>query len=524
LTIAQTKLTGSTELAPIYRLFPTPSANHPVPYTDTKSIRQQDYFGHRYASSPLARDDGSHTSDKRSVGLRPNVIPRKPIGSSSRRADDGSRDTIVHSSSVHTPLRSQKSNKKSSLKTGEIESKTAQELDSVLKASSFISTPLPFLGQRASFMGPLDLPERRVIATSYRSASTSRVQIRPQLGQNPENIKPGKRIRSLNELPPVYIKDPIAARDPLSSQIPRTKFPIWSPPTILETQADQQPSFTSTSITTITGPALPQPLPQLDGVLESMNAVQAKAPVLSYKMNRTTLRNHSPQQESPKELQSHESQRLQADIGTLSESQVTPTKQRIATLCQAASAEGVNIEMQSTPTSTSTSQRRRRKEKQTAREAARMAFHHLQNPMAPQRTHSPSNMSREALEATPAIIGSAGSSATPAREDRLVVKHPEPEAENMRATVADRRASNNTTRRTPVNRYPRPVADSRASNRTTHRAPVRNYSGVVNRHLSIRQAVVNIVFDAWRLVEPAVSLLSLFGSKRTPLEALLISG
>lgn len=340
---------------------------------------------------------------------------------------------------------------------------------------------MPFLGQRASFLGLPDPPGSEAIAISYRSASTSRVQIRRQLGQNPKDISPGKRIRSLDQLPPVFLRDPIAARNPLSSQVPRTNFPVWSPPTILGTQADQQPSFTSTSITTTTGLALPRPLPQLDGALDITNVAQAKVPFLPYKLSRMTLRNNSPQHTLPRGLQSHELQPLQADIATSSEPQLTPTKQRIARLCRAASADGEHIDMKTIPISTSTSPRRPQKEEETARKAAQLAFHHLRHSL-PRNTsqHEP-----KALKCTsgvqPAVSVSAGSPAT-TKEDRLLVTHPEPKAKTEKIGAASGRAAKHAAPRlSPGQRWPpRPV----------------------NGPLSIWQAVVRVFSEAWILVEP----------------------
>ncbi|KUJ10231.1 uncharacterized protein LY89DRAFT_544485, partial [Mollisia scopiformis] len=94
-------LAGSpvAEIAPADRLYPMPSADHPSPYEGTGSVAQPDYFGKGHTTSPLARDHPSRGSGTISTESRQKLIPRKPVGSLSRRATEGSTSTIVHTTS-----------------------------------------------------------------------------------------------------------------------------------------------------------------------------------------------------------------------------------------------------------------------------------------------------------------------------------------------------------------------------------------------------------------------------------------
>ncbi|KAH7314188.1 hypothetical protein BKA65DRAFT_411873, partial [Rhexocercosporidium sp. MPI-PUGE-AT-0058] len=91
--------TPIVELSPGDRLFPMPSAADPTPYVDQTAIKEKDYFGHRPVSSPLKHEH-------RSTGAASiHSIPRKPVGSPTRRQDNVSSITTIHYPATSSPIR-----------------------------------------------------------------------------------------------------------------------------------------------------------------------------------------------------------------------------------------------------------------------------------------------------------------------------------------------------------------------------------------------------------------------------------
>ncbi|CZR62453.1 uncharacterized protein PAC_12350 [Phialocephala subalpina] len=168
------------------------------------------------------------------------------------------------------------------------------------------------------------LDQKRATATLYRSASMSLVQIPRLLDQSLVR----KRISSLNALPPVSFKAPIAARVPLSYQSPNICFPVWPSPMIHQTQPDkQQSSISMPTITTIgCGPPLSL-LSQSDGANDIMSVAQAKAPAPQHRLNQIALRNDSLLGELWREMQNQQSLTPRVDIMSVAKAPILLLKE-----------------------------------------------------------------------------------------------------------------------------------------------------------------------------------------------------
>ncbi|KAF8863285.1 hypothetical protein BDZ45DRAFT_139211 [Acephala macrosclerotiorum] len=223
---------------------------------------------------------------------RQNRISRKPVGTPHRRAIDGSTNTVIHTNCV------------SASPDATSTSKIVHELDQT--ATPFNKEDKPFLDHILSDTASTSQQERKATATSYRSVSMNQAQIRQSSDLSLNATNPGRRIISLNGLPPVPFKAPITALAPLSCQSRDVFYPVWPPPEIQQTQPDKiHPSINMSTITT-TGCA-PQPfLAQSDGTSDITSDAPAKAPTPEYKLNQVTLRSTSTSKESPKHTQHQE--------------------------------------------------------------------------------------------------------------------------------------------------------------------------------------------------------------------------
>lgn len=372
-----------TELAPGDRLFPMPCAADPNPYLNGASINQGDYFGHRSVSSPLAqrrqRNSGQGTFFLSSIMPRKTSIPRKPVGSTCRQHNESS-ETVVHL----PPILVRQSSKDKLQQTVEHCHDHPSPV-SVQKSSNNVQqavkhchgpTLLPFL----------DFPERKATVISFRSVSMKPVVIHPQWTRSLRI----HRVISLDELPPVLLKDPIAVRIqlriPLSYQPQKKLLRAWAPPTIVKTEPDKRLSFINTSTITTTGrvPLLLLPK-QLDEASDSRKDTQSKQRCLQYNINQIPQR-MSTQRNKPRGTQKTGFQIHAASTVISSEHQLSLTKELSIKLCQISSPGGNKADLKSKFISTSTCLQSPEKQKNAAQNAALLAFQQSRRETAMKKT------------------------------------------------------------------------------------------------------------------------------------------
>ncbi|KAL2061655.1 hypothetical protein VTL71DRAFT_7032 [Oculimacula yallundae] len=447
------------ELSPEDRLFPMPSAADPAPYINPFAIKEKDYFSHRNVSSPLKKEQRS------TEAISTYSIPRKPVGSPTRRQDNDSTHTTIHNPAISVPLSPAPG-------TVSIEDRQKARTGLGISLGGGNVSPKPlipssprspsqrleaFLERAAQMEDSGDPHEKRASVISFQSVSTKQVQIHRPSGQNQRNpSRQARIITCLDELPPVKLKDPFTASIPLNSPAKQTFQVVWMPPTIIKTESDHPRSSTNMFITTTTGSDLALHLPaQLDG--QDSSEDQAKMPSLQHKPSRLPLRVDSFQDTRERKELSGSYQTQPADTVTSSVHKLGETKERTARLCQMVSPEGEKVEMKNTPIFISTSLSPE-KDKQAARNAAQMAFQHLRHTLAvnkaerqnkdqltppktrkqkeevkglvpggkegigsPSRTDKQNGIKREPPISTP-------NRKKPESEDRLVVHHPHPAA------------------------------------------------------------------------------------------------
>ncbi|KAG9241512.1 hypothetical protein BJ878DRAFT_482880 [Calycina marina] len=258
--LMQTNILKESVPSAIDNLFPMPSARDPYPYVDpTKVIEQDDFFGHRAASSPLKNDQ---------INERTPSISRKRVGSAPglHRYASSSGTVLQNANKAQRPLSisGAVNREPSPISSGPISFETpspkpefplplptlrgqkptlqytsngattpilpdpvpnpGQPLFSAENAgipqafeSSGMSPsnpdPTPALSMNA-FLGQSLIEAGDTIAISSQSTSVNQVQVHQQLDQNQSSDSP---ILSLDKFPPVFIKNPEMARSPLSS-------------------------------------------------------------------------------------------------------------------------------------------------------------------------------------------------------------------------------------------------------------------------------------------------------------------
>lgn len=381
-----------------------PCAADPNPYVNTP-IKQGDYFGHRAVSSPLSLQRLGQRTDVSSFTTRSISIPRKPIGSPSRQRNEESSETIVHNHGRPSPIPVPKplpgketivhnhGHPSPDLAQKSVPGKVQQPQSGLavdlvlatpeLNRSAARSTQLPFLGKEAPIFKAAGLLERKATAISFRSVSMKQVVIHPPLARSPSI----RRIISLNELPPVSLKDPIAARIPSSYQTPKGLPTAWAPPTIIKTEPDKVASFINTSTITTTGCA---PLPLLPGQVDGANDIRSDTPsrrqCFHHQITQIPLRTSSHQRQRSRGTHKTVSQTHPADIVISSEHQLGLTKERSIKLCQRTSPGVEKAELKSTPISISTCPQSPEKQKEAAQSAALLAFQQLRRRAAIKKT------------------------------------------------------------------------------------------------------------------------------------------
>ncbi|KAH7391495.1 hypothetical protein BKA64DRAFT_106401 [Cadophora sp. MPI-SDFR-AT-0126] len=204
--------TPIAELSPADRLFPMPSAAEPTPYVDPTAIKERDYFGHRPVSSPLKHEH--RFTDTAST----HSIPRKPVGSPTRREDNQLSITTIHNPAISSPVRLTPVTPPQDLHTAQASLGTSAGGNTSPKLDFPPSTRTPsqrlesFLEKAAQVEDSEDPHRQRASVISYQSVSTKQVQIHRPSTKNQRNpSRQARIITCLNELPPVILKDPFAA-------------------------------------------------------------------------------------------------------------------------------------------------------------------------------------------------------------------------------------------------------------------------------------------------------------------------
>ena len=205
-----------------------PSAADPTPYVDTATIKEKDYFGHRPVSSPLRHE---HRSTE---GASTHSIPRKPVGSPNRRQANGSSITTIHNPAISSSLYlapaippiSRNSNTAQAGLGISIGGNRSPRLEFPPSNRSPSRRLESFLERAAQVDVSGDPHGKRASVISYQSVSTKQVQIHRPSVQNQRNpSRQARIITCLNELPPVILKDPFAARIPSNSPM-RETYPV----------------------------------------------------------------------------------------------------------------------------------------------------------------------------------------------------------------------------------------------------------------------------------------------------------
>lgn len=365
-----------------------PTATDPTPYVMTNANSGDGgYFGCRSGSVPLTTAQGKLEP---SSGPKPALyssIRRKPVGSPPSRCQ--TPDYTIPRKNVALSLQNTASPfqlcQPPSLVSSNDNRPNAKTTDGPMPAT--ISQPshcesgtqlqqqCPFLDREALPLQAGEQGIKKAIATSYQSASTSQVVTRRPLGPNPRDGSPGKRITSLNDFPPIFLKDPIMARIPSNSLRQPNPLAVWAPPTITDPDSPSpRRIFTTTPTTTTTGYGTLQDHPiQFDGPMESLDQVQL-SPSLQRRLRHVPIRTSSHQNNRLSNRRSSMSQLLPVGTVTSSGHQLVQTKNRTARLCQNNFLEEETMELRSTPTSIYTSPRTPEKGLQGAQNAALVAY------------------------------------------------------------------------------------------------------------------------------------------------------
>ncbi|TVY53356.1 hypothetical protein LCER1_G005055, partial [Lachnellula cervina] len=324
LSPVEQSLAGSPlrETASDNQTVPWLAGNNPpliIPRTPTN---RKDYFvGLPATFSPFIWERSSSKPAKSAY-----KIPRKPVGSGdNRQKGNKSDDTVLHTK--HEPVEQTLGQKEDSFKVLPLFTKSPKEQISSQKEDFKIlpdttkSLNEQKLGQgRDVFLD--QLAENKATATLCQSVSTKQVEIRQPLVQNRQASNQGMPLN----LPPVYIKDPVAARTPQSYPHPA----VWAPPTIMDTEPDIFLSSTNTCTITTTGCIPKYRIPcQLDGADETKNDPTRHSPLRRKQCNiplRTMYRLGINNVQSNK--LGNESPTTPVATATLSEHKLEQTKER----------------------------------------------------------------------------------------------------------------------------------------------------------------------------------------------------
>ncbi|TVY48067.1 hypothetical protein LOCC1_G001522 [Lachnellula occidentalis] len=356
-----------------------PTGKNPTHYVPQTPTKPRDYFSGLPATfSPFVCERSSSKTVEHAYKTSPKItISRKPVGSGdSRQKGNKSDETVLHDITKHKPAEQTSIQKEDSFKllhditkypaadnqlhdNKHVEKSQPSETPKLVTAPAGASGCLSeqTSGQEPDSFLDHSHVENKVTANSSLSVSTKQVEVRQPLVQNQQSSNQGKRIIPLN-LPPVYFKDPAAARMPQKSQPLSHPHPgVWAPPTIIDTEPDIFLSSTNTCTITTTGGIQKYHIPcQSHGPGETINdptrhsplrRTQSNIPLRTmYHLGTNTPQNNKLGSGFPT---------TPADIVISSEHKLDQTKQRTLNLCHLTSPEGERVEIQNIPTSISTS-------------------------------------------------------------------------------------------------------------------------------------------------------------------------
>jgi len=340
-----------------------PSADNPTPYINPNHIGQQDYFGHRSVSSPLARDrynalveSASTTSGRRIVEM-----PRRQ-----RRKRNYSSGTVLHKDSSYDSIDEILSNNPPfppSRRPSDVLDAPATERSSpkeqsrpTEQSSAALPVSLP-PSQSDNFLEEaLFLPQLycqyagEATATLSPLVLTSQVLTFQLYSRSPEKLNPRRGITALNKLAPVSPKDLVAMQIPSSSQVQKDLTVMESLATSRIWPGSRGSSTTIIPTIIITGYGPVQRLFTGFRLIAKMEVTQ-RHQFLEGKSNRISLQTNSHQNGTSKVGQSTACQTHQVDIATSSYQMMV----RISRFCQKLLPNGEKVRMTSTPTSISMS-------------------------------------------------------------------------------------------------------------------------------------------------------------------------
>jgi hypothetical protein len=372
-----------------------PCPADPDPFWQDVCNEQKGYFPIRDGPSPpkvnqIEQPTGIKTP---APTLADVVIKRKPVGSPpGRRSANGSSETVVHSPSKHSETVSVVNDLLSSpCKKEKTTTTTELEIPGGFSSSGMRprtpSPSYPFLDMERGRAAKRSPYERIATAISFQSVPTSQVRIHePSPRSRLVKSQEGKVINSLSDLPPITLKDPIAARTPsripLSSQPqkiqPNIHAQVWAPQTIIRAKPDKSASPTNTSTITTTGSShTRRPPSQLDGQDDCESNSQTQ-PALRHKTSRIPQRPNSLPNNKRDNKPSEKSPIHPVGTDTHSDRQLNQIKHRTERLCRAGSPGDKKVTQKSTHTSTSTFLRKTSKQKLVAQNAALHAVQNLQ--------------------------------------------------------------------------------------------------------------------------------------------------
>lgn len=198
-------------------------------YIETASEKTQQSHLPVKADSGYGNRQGAPTQQSQHVTL---PIRRNEVGSAFVHRRASSSETVIHNIEAEQPLPVElpvnaglvAAATPPSL-TPRLEVTTPGETTHTLALTSPTMGGVPFLDIAKAPYECGGLQENEAIVTSYQSVSMSQALTHHQLLQNPEDTLRANRITSLEDFPPVVLKDPISAGIPSKPQSQGTPLP-----------------------------------------------------------------------------------------------------------------------------------------------------------------------------------------------------------------------------------------------------------------------------------------------------------
>jgi hypothetical protein len=202
------------------------------------------------ADSGYDNHQGDPTQSDQYVTL---PIRRKEVGSAFARRRASSSETVIHNTEIEQPLPVKLPDNPGSVITAtppsltpRLEVTTPGETTHTLALISPTLREEPFLDILRGSSEYKGLQENEAIVTSYQSVSMSQALTHHRSLQNPKNTLRANRITSLEDFPPVALKDPISAGIPSKPQSQGTPLPwpvLQSIPRLLQQELCKLNSF-----------------------------------------------------------------------------------------------------------------------------------------------------------------------------------------------------------------------------------------------------------------------------------------